>query len=152
VFTNPNYLNTVDRTNLQSAPTPANPTAPNRALTDAQISGALSFINSLTGSVPRRGDQLLLLPKIDWQINSKNTFNITYNRLRWESPAGIQTQPVVQRGRASFGDDFVKIDWGTARLLSTISPRLLNEFRVQIARDFEYEFSQKPLPGEPTTA
>ena len=28
-------------------------------------------------------------------------------------------------GRASFGDDFVKVDWGTARLLSTISSRPL---------------------------
>jgi Carboxypeptidase regulatory-like domain len=143
VFANGNYLNTVNRAAL---------TAPNRGLTGAQIDDALSFINSLTGLTPRRGDQLLLLPKIDWQINTKNTFTINYNRLRWDSPAGIQTQPVNQRGRASFGDDFVKIDWGTARLTSTLTPKIVNEFRVQIARDFEYEFSQKPLPGEPTTA
>jgi len=152
VFANGNYLNTVNRAALQSVPTPANPTAPNRGLTGAQIDDALSFINSLTGLTPRRGDQLLLLPKIDWQINTKNTFTINYNRLRWDSPAGIQTQPVNQRGRASFGDDFVKIDWGTARLTSTLTPKIVNEFRVQIARDFEYEFSQKPLAGEPTTA
>ncbi len=143
VFANGNYLNTVNRAAL---------TAPNRGLTSGQIDDALSFINSLTGQAPRRGDQLLLLPKIDWQINTKNTFTINYNRLRWDSPAGIQTQPVNQRGRASFGDDFVKIDWGTARLTSTLTPKIVNEFRVQIARDFEYEFSQKPLPGEPTTA
>jgi hypothetical protein len=152
VFARGDYLNTVNRAALKSVPTPANPTAPNRGLTDAQIDDTLSFINSLTGQLPRRGDQLLLLPKIDWQINTKNTFTINYNRLRWDSPAGIQTQPVNQRGRASFGDDFVKIDWGTARLTSTLTPKIVNEFRVQIARDFEYEFSQKPLPGEPTTA
>ncbi|MBO0862997.1 MAG: TonB-dependent receptor, partial [Chloracidobacterium sp.] len=92
------------------------------------------------------------LPKIDWQINSANSFAITYNRLRWNSPAGIQTSPVVSRGLTSFGDDFVKVDWGTARLLSTINPRLINEFRVQVARDFEYENSQTPLAGEPRTA
>jgi hypothetical protein len=139
VFTSPSYLSTVNRTTLLS-----------RGLTDAQINDAVTFINSLTGPVPRRGDQTLVLPKIDWQINSKNTFTINYNRLRWNSPAGIQTQPVNQRGRASFGDDFVKVDWGTARLTSTLNPRVINEFRFQIARDFEYEFSQKPLPGEPT--
>jgi hypothetical protein len=141
VFTSGNYLNTVSRATLLS-----------RGLTGAQIDDTLSFLNSVTGQVPRRGDQLLLLPKIDWQINSKNTFTINYNRLRWESPAGIQTQPVNQRGRASFGDDFVKIDWGTARLTSTLTPTIVNEFRVQIARDFEFQNSQKPLPGEPTTA
>jgi hypothetical protein len=141
VFANGNYLNTVGRAGLLS-----------RGLTNPQIDDTLTFLNSLTGQVPRRGDQTLVLPKIDWQINTKNTFTINYNRLRWDSPAGIQTQPVNQLGRASFGDDFVKIDWGTARLTSTLTPRIINEFRVQIARDFEYEFSQKPLAGEPTTA
>jgi hypothetical protein len=157
VFQQGNYLNTVNRTTDPSITTGSNPFSgslknPSRNLTDAQINDTLSFLNSLTGQVPRRGDQLLLLPKIDWQINSKNTFTINYNRLRWESPAGIQTQPVNQRGRASFGDDFVKIDWGTARLTSTLAPTVINEFRVQIARDFEFQNSQKPLPGEPATA
>ncbi len=141
IFSDPNYLNTVNRATLTG-----------KGLTNGQIDNTLSFLNSLTGTVPRRGDQLLLLPKIDWQINSKNTFTINYNRLRWDSPAGIQTQATNTRGRASFGDDFVKVDWGTARLVSTVTPRFVNEFRVQYARDFEFEFSQKPLPGEPMTA
>jgi hypothetical protein len=111
IFSSATYLNTVNRAALLS-----------RGLTGAQIDGALSFLNSLTGTVPRKGDQGLILPKLDWQINSKNTFTATYNRLRWDSPSGIQTQATNARGRASFGDDFVKIDWGTARLVSTISP------------------------------
>jgi hypothetical protein len=123
-----------------------------RNLTDAQIDNALTFLNSLAGTVPRRGDQRLILPKIDWQIDSRNIFTINYNRLRWDSPAGIQTQATNTRGKASFGDDYVKVDWGTARLVSTITPRLVNEFRVQIARDFEFQQSQPPAPGEPRTA
>ncbi len=142
IFSNPDYLNTVTRSALQ---------ATSRGLTDTQINDALSFLNSLAGTVPRRGDQRLILPKIDWQITASHSFSINYNRLRWESPAGIQTQATNTRGKASFGDDFVKIDWGTARLLSTITPKLVNEFRVQIARDFEYQISQPPAPGEPTT-
>ena len=50
------------------------------------------------------------LPKIDWTINESNSFSISYNRMRWKSPNGIQTQAVNQRGRASFGDDFVEVD------------------------------------------
>ncbi|MBS1786713.1 MAG: TonB-dependent receptor [Acidobacteria bacterium] len=142
IFSSPTYLNTVNRTALTAAP---------RNLTTQQIDDTLAFINSLTGTVPRRGDQILLLPKIDWNITSKNTLTVNYNRLRWDSPAGIQTQATNTRGRASFGDDFVDIDWATIRLVSTLSPRIVNEFRVQIARDLEYEFTQKPLPGEPTT-
>jgi hypothetical protein len=143
IFSNPNYLNTVNRTALRAAP---------RGLTDAQIDTALSFLNSVSGPVPRKGDQTLVLPKIDWQVTSKHLFSATYNRLRWDSPAGIQTQPTNTRGIASFGDDFVKIDWGTARLQSTITNNLLNEFRFQYARDFEFQTSQTPAPGEPRTA
>jgi hypothetical protein len=141
IFNNPAYLTTVNRTLLSG-----------KGLTGAQIDGVLNFLNSETGPVPRRGDQFLILPKIDWQVNSKNTFTINYNRLRWDSPSGIQTQGTNTFGKTSFGDDFVKVDWGTARLTSTISSNLVNEFRVQYARDFEYEFSQAPLAGEPRTA
>ncbi|MFN0120009.1 MAG: hypothetical protein ACKV2V_05860, partial [Blastocatellia bacterium] len=152
IFTNPNYLNTVNRTTDPAASTfAASLKNPTRNLSDAQINDAISFLNSLTGTVPRSGDQTLFLPKIDWQLNSKNTLTATYNRLRWDSPSGIQTQATNTRGRASFGDDFVKIDWGTLRLVSTLTPRIVNEFRFQYARDFEFQISQKPLAGEPTT-
>ncbi len=143
IFSDPNYLNSVRKSSLQAA---------TRNITDAQINNALTFLQSLSGPVPRRGDQRLVLPKIDWLINKKNSFSINYNRLRWDSPAGIQTQGTNTYGNHSFGDDFVKIDWGTVRLISTITPKLVNEFRVQVARDFEFEHPQPPAPGEPTTA
>ena len=143
IFSSPTYLDTVTRSALTGAP---------RFLTDAQIDDTLNFLNSLTGQVPRRGDQLLLLPKFDWHLNDNHTFTVNYNRLRWNSPAGVQSQPTNTLGRASFGDDFVKVDWGTARLVSTLSPNILNEIRFQYARDFEFQNSQTPLPGEPRTA
>jgi hypothetical protein len=143
IFSQPNYLTTINRAAL---------TGPGKGLTDAQIDSTAAFLNSLTGTVDRRGDQTLVLPKIDWQVTSKHTFTATYNRLRWDSPAGVQTQATNTRGRASFGDDFVKVDWGTARLLSTLTPRIINEFRYQYARDFEFQIGQTPLPGEPRTA
>lgn len=123
-----------------------------RGLSTAQINNTLGFLSSLTGEVPRKGDQTLFLPKIDWNINSSNSFSVTYNRLRWKSPAGIQTQATNTRGRASFGDDFVDIDWITLRLQSAITPTVLNEARFQYGRDFERQNSQAPLAGEPTTA
>ncbi|MBC7931290.1 MAG: TonB-dependent receptor [Rubrivivax sp.] len=123
-----------------------------RGISATQINNTLAFLTSLTGEVPRKGDQTLFLPKFDWNINESNSFSITYNRLRWKSPAGIQTQATNTLGRASFGDDFVDIDWVTLRLQSVISPSLLNEARFQYGRDFEHQNSQAPLAGEPTTA
>jgi hypothetical protein len=123
-----------------------------KGLSSAQVNNTLNFLNGLTGAVPRTGDQKLFLPKIDWNINNSNTFTATYNNLRWESPAGVQTQAINTRARDNFGDDGVNIDWVTLRLTSTISPKLLNEARYQYGRDFEFQLSQPPFAGEPTNS
>src|SRR5712692_2323565 len=123
-----------------------------RGFSQGQVNSALGFLTNLTGQIPRTGDQLILLPKIDWNITSNHHASFTYNRLRWASPAGIQTAGVVNRGLESFGDDFVKEDWGVARLTSTFTNTIANEFRYQIGRDFEYEFAQAPISGEPVSA
>jgi hypothetical protein len=142
----PAFFDSVDR-----GTTGAGLKAPRRELSDAQIDSTLAFLASLTGEVPRRGDQTIYTPRIDWHMSSRHTWSATYNRLRWKSPAGAETAPTTNRGRASFGDDFVDMDWITVRLVSRISPRLINEVRSQFSRDHEFQFSQPPAPGEPLT-
>ncbi len=122
-----------------------------RGITPAQQADGLAFLQSLTGVVPRTGDQRLFFPKIDWTINSRNTFSVSYNRLRWNSPAGIQTASVVFRGVESWGNDYVNDDWVNSRLTSIIGSRLTNEARFQWGRDFEFETSQPPIAGEPVS-
>ncbi|MDQ1728623.1 MAG: hypothetical protein QOD33_748 [Pyrinomonadaceae bacterium] len=156
VFNVPGYLNTVNL--CTSAAPPCNATTfgqsllnPNRVLTSAQITSATDFLNSETGVVPRRGDQKLFFPKFDWLITQNNTLTASYNRLRWFSPAGVQTAATVTRGRAAYGDDGVQADTVNMRLSSTVSSSMINEARFQWSRDFEFQSSQPPLPGEPTT-
>jgi hypothetical protein len=141
VFTSPSYLSTVNRTTLLA-----------RGLTTPQIDASLDFINSLTGPTPRRGNQKLFLPKIDWNITTNNTFTATYNRLRWASPAGVQTAATVTRDRNGFGDDFVESDTLNLRLASTISSKLINEGRFLWSKELDQQFAQPALPGEPLTA
>lgn len=140
VASSPSFFNTVDRAGLKA-----------RNLTDAQIDSTVSFLNSLTGTTPRRGDQRILLPKIDWRISDNHTFTATYNRMRWKSPAGVQTAATVAFGRQSFGDDFVNVDSLNLRLASTFQPNLVNEARFQWGRDKEFQNSQTPAAGEPLT-
>jgi hypothetical protein len=116
------------------------------------VNDALALQTNLTGTVNRRGDQLILLPKIDWNINSKHHASFTYNRLRWNSPEGIQTAAVVNRGIESFGNDYVKEDWGIARLVSSLGSNMTNELRYQYGRDFEFENGQAPITGEPVSS
>jgi carboxypeptidase family protein len=123
-----------------------------RGVSAAQANAGVAFLQSLTGQVARTGDQLLLLPKIDWNITSAHHLSVSYNRLRWASPAGVQTAGVVNRGIESYGNDYVKEDWGIARLTSSVSSSFTNELRYQIGRDFEFENGQNPVSGEPVSA
>ncbi|HVF49249.1 MAG TPA: carboxypeptidase regulatory-like domain-containing protein [Pyrinomonadaceae bacterium] len=160
IFNQVDFLNRADRA-LLTTPLGTNLTGGGRTtpqlqsgkgLTNAQVDQALGFLSSLSGQVPRRGDQRLILPKIDWVINNNNSFAVSYNRLRWQSPAGVQTQATNTRARDNFGDDFVEVDSLTMRLSSTITSNFLNEFRFQYGRDNEFQFSQPALPGEPTNS
>jgi outer membrane receptor protein involved in Fe transport len=164
IFASPGFLGTVNK--CTSATDPNGPNgAPCTAtlfaaslkkattnFTDAQINSGLAFLNNQTGPVPRRGDQRIFLPKIDWRVNQDHTFTASYNRLKWKSPAGIQTQPTNSFGRRSFGDDFVDADSLNLKLASTFGANMVNELRFQWGRDNEFEFSQEPLAGEPLTA
>lgn len=51
----------------------------------------LNNLNSLLGSVPRNGNQIIFFPKIDWQLNERNHLIFQYNRMRWSSLNGVQT-------------------------------------------------------------
>ena len=141
-FSSSTFLNTINTTLLTSA---------TRGLTTAQINAARDFLLSISGETPRRQDSYLLLPKIDWVINDSHSLSFTYNRLRNDSPSGVQTAATITRGRSSFGDDFVDIDYGILRLNSTFGPTMVNEARVKIGKEDNYQFSTPPLPGEPTT-
>ena len=113
------------------------------------ISG-VSGLNSMLGNVPRKGLQTIFFPKIDWQVNGKNHASFEFNRLRWTSPAGIQTGLTSTNGVSSFGNDDVRVSFLIARLQTSITNSLSNEVRYQYGRDFEFENAQKPTPYEST--
>jgi len=121
-----------------------------RGLSQAQINTALGYLSSLGGVLPRQGDQTINFPKLDW-VRGRQHASIQYNRMRWSSPAGVQTQAVVPRGLASFGNDYAKVDSVLARWQAFVTPRVMNEVRFQYSRDFEYETAQSPLAQEPQT-
>lgn len=101
--------------------------------------------NTLTdlGAVPRFGNNLLNTPKLDWQINDKNHLSVLYHRLSWDSPGGVQTQATNTYGIDTFGTDFVKLDYGVAKLDSLITSNISNEVRYQYGRELNDEGQQK---------
>jgi hypothetical protein len=118
-----------------------NPTTFAQAATiwDAQIAS----LNSDLGRVPRFGNQEINTPKLDWQINDKERVSVLYHRLRWDSPGGVQTQASNNYGVDSFGNDFVKLDYGLAKLTSVVTSTISNELLYQYSRELDDE-SQQP--------
>lgn len=108
----------------------------------------IAGLTSMLASVPRIGDQTILFPKIDWQVNQKNHVSVEANRMRWTSPAGIQTSPAVAYGMASFGNDYVRDNWIIGKLDTFLTNAMSNEVRFMYSRDFEFEFNQKPTAYE----
>lgn len=114
----------------------------------AYYNQGLSVLSTFFGLVPRRGDQTINFPKLDYQINDRNRVSAQYNRVRWDSPSGIQTQSSNFYGRGSYGNDFVKADVGVFRVSSVLSNSIVNQFLAQYGRDMESEFPSNPLPNE----
>ncbi len=125
--------------------------AESRGVTAAQVNSALGYIGGQSGIVPRQGDQIINFGKLDYKLNSRNNASIIYNRMRWDSPNGTQTNPVIRRGVTSVGNDFVKVDSVVGKIDTLLNNRTSNELRVEYARDFEIENGDAPLPNEPNT-
>ncbi len=114
----------------------------------ASYNQGLGVLASFFGPVARFQDQTINFPKIDYQINDRNRATAQYNRLRDDSPNGVQTQTSNFDGRGSYGNDFVKADVGIFRLSTVISNSIVNSFLAQYGRDMENESPSTPLPNE----
>jgi Carboxypeptidase regulatory-like domain len=114
----------------------------------AYYTQGLGIISSFLGTVPRHSDQVLNFPRLDYQINDRNRLTVQYNRLRFSAPAGVQTQASNFYGTSSFGNDFVKEDFGILRFSTVLNSNMVNSLLFQYGRDFEYESSQTSSPNE----
>jgi hypothetical protein len=120
-----------------------------RGFTQAQVNSAVAFLDSGTGTSPRAGNQTIFFPKIDWKPNANNTITGSWNRVRWDSPFGVQTSATVARSTDSNGNDFVKDDRGIANWTYLINSWASNNMRFIYSRDFEFELPTPALTGDP---
>ncbi len=121
----------------------------NRGVSVAQTTAALNYLDSLTGTSPRRHDQDVNFSKLDWLPTASDRVSVAYNRAHSYAPGGGRTAPVVYRSLSSLGNVTVRIDAGTVAWSRTLGPRLVNELRAQAVRDLHEETAQAPLPQEP---
>lgn len=122
----------------------------NSAVTVGNYPGANSItdpgLTSDVGESPRFGYQEINMPKLDWQIDGKNHLSLLYNRLRWDSPGGVQTNTPDHYSKDANGDDFVKLDYGVATLSTVLTPNISNEVLFQYSRELDDEGQQPYTP------
>jgi hypothetical protein len=123
----------------------------NRGVGPTATAKALSFLDGLTGPVTRRADELALLPRIDWQPGTRSALAVEWARVRFTSPSGQRSAPVVARGRASFGDITTHTDSVLLHGTTALSSRWLGDVRAQWSRDAAFAEVPAPLPSEPQT-
>ena len=107
----------------------------------AYNAGVASLLTDL-GTVPRAGYQEINTPKLDWQINSKERVSFLYHRLRWDAPGDVQTNTSATYAVDAFGTDFVKLDYGVAKLTSLVTSHISNEVLYQYSRELDDEGQQ----------
>jgi len=118
-------------------------TAAGYAVGAALYQAGIVALQSDLGTVPRFGNQEINTPKLDWQINEKEHVSFLYHRLRWDSPGGVQTSATAGYGLDTWGNDFVKLDYGLVKLSSLLSANISNELLYQYGRELDDE-SQQP--------
>ncbi|MGA2890557.1 MAG: carboxypeptidase regulatory-like domain-containing protein [Terracidiphilus sp.] len=109
---------------------------------DAGIAGLVSDM----GTVSRFGYQEINTPKLDYQITPKEHLSVLYHRLRWDSPGGVQTTATDDYGRDTWGNDYVKLDYGVTKLTSLITTNIGNELLYQFGRELDDESQQPYTP------
>ncbi len=116
---------------------------PSYAAAVAQYDAGLAALQTDLGLVPRAGYQEINTPKLDYQIDAKNHLSLLYNRLRWDAPGDVQTNTSADYSVDAFGEDFVKLDYGVAKLSTILGKSVTNEVLYQYSRELDDE-SQQP--------
>lgn len=107
--------------------------APAPADADSQrgLQKLLPFVQNYT----RGRNQNVYLGKADIQLDAANRLSVRYNHQDFEGRNFENGGPQTAQERS--GNSLVKTDTVTITLNTAFSPRLLNEFRAQVARDKE---------------
>jgi hypothetical protein len=121
----------------------------NRGVKPAQTNSALNYLASLTGTVARTAVQTVNFGRLDWQRAGGSRVVLEYNRARWSAPGAARSGAVVDRGVASFGSSYGKVDAGVAQWVRFWGRGLSDEVRAQYGRELQYEEAQAPLAQEP---
>jgi hypothetical protein len=116
-----------------------------------QVSNTINALNSNLGQKARKGNDLVLTPRIDYQATPRDSLFLALNFNHFNSPGGVIIDPTVGNyGVQSLANAYVRTFETTLGWTHTFSPRLLNEFHAGTSQDNEIATPTGLAPNTPT--
>ena len=128
-----------------TAPDPTNP------VYLQQVANVVNALNANLGLKPRKRDDIVFTPRIDYQADRRDSLFLSLNLNHFNSPGGVITDPTVGNyGLDSLANAYVRTDETTLGWTHTFSPLLLNEFHAGTSEDNEIATPTGQAPNTPT--
>jgi hypothetical protein len=129
----------------------AGPTDPLYPLYLQQVSNTLNALNANLGSAPRKRNDLVFTPRLDYQATSRDGLFLSLNFNHFNSPGGVITDPTVGNyGLQTLANAYVRTFEASLGWTHTFSSRLLNEFHASTSQDNESATPTGLAPNTPT--
>jgi hypothetical protein len=134
-------------------PVPGNDSAPDPAdpVYLQQVSNTLNALSSNLGIQPRKKNDLVFTPRLDYQATSHDSLFLSFNVNRFNSPGGVITvSPVAVYGTQTLAGDYVHDFQASLGWTHTFSSKLLNEFHAGTSDDNQIATPTGRAPNIPT--
>jgi hypothetical protein len=127
------------------APDPTNP------VYLQQVSNTIYALNSNLGSKPRKRNDWVITPRLDYQATPRDGLFLAVNVNRFNSPGGVITDPTVGNyGTQTLANAYVHTFEASLGWTHTFSSRLLNEFHAATSQDNQISTPTGLAPNTPT--
>jgi Carboxypeptidase regulatory-like domain/TonB dependent receptor len=128
-----------------TAPDPTNP------VYLQQVSNAIFALNSNLGQQPRKRNDWVITPRLDYQPTSRDGLFLSFNVNRFNSPGGVIIDPTVGNyGTQTLANAYVHTFQASLGWTHTFSPNLLNEFHAGTSQDNQISTPTGKAPNTPT--
>lgn len=116
-----------------------------------QVSNAVNALSTNLGVQPRQKNDLVLTPRFDYQATAHDSFFLSLNVNRFNSPGGVITvSPVAIYGTQTLANAEVHDFQASLGWTHTFSSSLLNEFHAGTSDDNQIETPTGKASGAPT--
>jgi hypothetical protein len=116
-----------------------------------QISNTINALNSNLGQQPRKRNDWVVTPRLDYQASPRDSLFLSFNVNRFNSPGGVIIDPTVGNyGTQTLANAFVHTFEASLGWTHTFAPNLLNEFHASTSQDNQISTPTGAAPNTPT--